>query len=107
MLAQASQQQMQQDPRAQTIQMVGMLVLMGVMFYFLLIRPQQKKAKDHANLLKSLKAGDKIVTSGGIVGIVISVKDKNVTLRSADTKLEVTKSAVAEVTERGGDNRES
>jgi preprotein translocase subunit YajC len=107
MLADAAQPQMQQDPRAQTVQMVGMLVLMGVMFYFLLIRPQQKKAKEHANLLKGLKPGDKIVTSGGIVGIVITVKDKYVTIRSADTKLEVTKPAVAEVTERGGDNRES
>lgn len=105
-LAQAAQQT-QPDPRAQTIQMVGMLVLMGVMFYFLMIRPQQKKAKQHAELLKSIKSGDKILTSGGIVGIVVTVKDKNVTIRSADTKLEVTKSAIAEITERGGQSSES
>jgi preprotein translocase subunit YajC len=104
-LAQAPQPT-QPDPRAQTIQMVGMLVLMGVMFYFLMIRPQQKKAKEHAALLKSIKSGDKILTSGGIVGIVVTVKEKVVTIRSADTKLEVTKSAIAEITERGGQSSE-
>ena len=107
-LAQApAGQQMQPDPRAQTIQMVGMLAVMGVMFYFLFIRPQQKKAKQHAELLKAIRAGDKILTSGGIVGIVVNVKEKVVTIRSADTKLEVTKSAIAEITERGGQSSES
>jgi preprotein translocase subunit YajC len=79
------------------------LVLIMVVFYFLLIRPQQKKAKDHAALLKTVRPGDKIVTSGGIVGIVLTVKEKTLTLRSADTKLEITKSAIAEITERSGD----
>lgn len=78
------------------------LVLMVVIFYFLLIRPQSKKAKEHAELLKSLKPGDKVFAAGGLVGVVVSVKDKTVTLRSADTKLEVLKSAISEVTERAG-----
>ena len=82
------------------LQMVGTFAVMGVMFYFVLIRPQQKKAKDHALLLKALRPGDKIVTSGGILGVVVSVKDKTVAIRSADTKLEVLKSAVSEITER-------
>ena len=72
-----------------------------------LIRPQQKKAKEHATLLKSIRSGDRIVTSGGVVGVVITVKEKTVTLRSADTKLEVLKSAVSEVSERGGETSES
>ena len=84
------------------------LILLMVVFYFVLIRPQQKKAKQHSELLKTVKAGDKIVTSGGIVGVVISVKDKGgVTIRSADAKLEITRSAIAEITERGGEKSES
>jgi preprotein translocase subunit YajC len=82
--------------------MVGMLALFGGMFYLMMIRPQQKKAKEHAALLNTLKPGDKIVTSGGIVGTVVSVKDKSVSIRSADTKLEVLKSSVSDVTERSG-----
>lgn len=74
-----------------------------VVFYFLLIRPQQKKAKDHAALLKTVRPGDKVVTSSGILGVVLTVKEKTLTLRSADTKLEITKSAIAEITERSGD----
>jgi len=76
------------------------LVLIMVVFYFILIRPQQKKAKDHAQLPKTLRPGDKVVTSGGVMGVIISVKEKSVSLRSADTKLEVLKSAVSEITER-------
>ena len=83
------------------------LVLLVVVFYFVLIRPQQKKAKDHANLLKAIRAGDKIVTSSGIVAVVVTVKDKTLSIRSADAKLEITKSAVAEITERSGESNES
>jgi preprotein translocase subunit YajC len=96
-----------QDPRAQMFTTVGMMVLMGVMFYFVLIRPQSKRAKEHANLLKTLKAGDRVVAGGGVVGVVIAVKERTVSLRSADTKLEVLKSAVTEITERGGESSES
>ena len=95
------------NPTAQMIQMVSMLALMGVVFYFLLIRPQQKKAKELQNLLSNLKSGDKIVTTSGIIGVVITVKDKTVSIRSADTKLEITKGAVAEITERSGDTSQS
>jgi len=83
------------------------LVLLVVVFYFVLIRPQQKKAKEHQQLLKTVKAGDKILTSGGILGVVITVKEKTVTIRSADTKLEITKSAIAEITERSGEADEA
>ena len=77
------------------------LVLLVVVFYVALIRPQQKKAKDHAGLLKSLRPGDKVLTSGGIVGTVVTVKEKTLTVRSADAKFEVAKSAISEITERG------
>ncbi len=92
----------QADPRAQMFSTVGMLVIMGVMFYFVLIRPQQKKQKEHAALLKSVKPGDRIVTTGGIVAVVITVKDKTLSVRSADAKFEITKAAIAEITERAG-----
>jgi preprotein translocase subunit YajC len=83
------------------------LVLLVVVFYFALIRPQQKKQKQQAELLKAVRAGDKIMTSSGIIGTIITVKDKSVTLRSADAKFEVAKSAIAEITERGGESSES
>ena len=83
------------------------LVLLVVVFYFALIRPQQKKAKDHAALLKAVRPGDKIVTASGIVAVVVTVKEKTLTIRSADAKLEVTKSAIAEITERSGEPSES
>src|SRR5881397_2094501 len=83
------------------------LVLLVVVFYFALIRPQQKKQKDHAQLLKTVRPGDKIVTTGGIVGVIVSVKEKTLSIRSADAKFEITKSAVAEITERTGEASES
>ena len=88
------------NPTGELVKMVGMLVLFGGMFYLMMIRPQQKKQKEHAALLTTLKPGDKIVTNGGILGTVVGVKDKTVSIRSADTKLEVLKSSVSEVTER-------
>jgi preprotein translocase subunit YajC len=86
--------------------LVPMLAILGV-FYFAMIRPQQKKAKDHAEMLKTVRAGDKVVTNGGIVGSVVTVKEKTLTLRSADAKMEVTKSAVTEILERAGQSEES
>jgi preprotein translocase subunit YajC len=83
------------------------LVLLVVVFYFALIRPQQKKQKEQAQLLKSVRPGDKILTASGIIGTVVSVKEKSISIRSADTKLEITKSAVSEITERSGESSES
>jgi preprotein translocase subunit YajC len=57
------------------------LVLIFVIFYFLLIRPQQKKAKEHKAMLESLKKGDKIVTSGGIYGVIEAVGTNTVTVK--------------------------
>lgn len=83
------------------------LVLMVFVFYFVFIRPQQKKAKEQERLLKGIKPGDKIVTSSGILGVVLSVKEKTVSIRSADTKLEILKSSVSQLTERAGEGSES
>lgn len=83
--------------KQQMITQIGMIVLMGVIFWVLLIRPQQKRAKEQAELLKNLKTGDQVTTSSGIVGVVQSVKEQTVTLRSGDAKFEILKSAVTDV----------
>src|SRR5437763_9845811 len=79
------------------------LLLMVFVFYFVFIRPQQRKAKAHDTLMKGIRSGDKVVTTSGIVGIVVGVKEKTISIRSADTKLEILKSAVTEITERSGE----
>jgi preprotein translocase subunit YajC len=83
------------------------LVLLVVVFYFALIRPQQKRQKQQAELLKAVRSGDRIVTNSGIMATVITVKEKSLMIRSADAKFEITKSAVAEITERSGESSES
>jgi len=83
------------------------MIVMVVIFYLVFIRPQQKKAKDHENLLKTLKKGDRILTTGGVVATVITVKEKSVSIRSDESKFEILKSAVAEVTERAGETSET
>lgn len=73
------------------------LILIAVIMYFMSIRPQQQRAKQMTRLLSSLKSGDKIITSSGIVGVVITVKDKSVSIRSADAKMEVTKESITQI----------
>lgn len=87
------------------LNMVFLMAIFGVMIYFLMIRPQSQQRKKLAQLLETLKSGDKIVTASGIVGIVTSVKDKTVLLRSMDAKMEVTKSSVTEILERDGETK--
>ena len=83
------------------------LFLLIFAFYFAILRPQQKRQKQHDTMMKSIKAGDKITTSGGIIGTVVTVKERSVSIRSADTKLEVLKSAIAEITEREAEPSQS
>jgi preprotein translocase subunit YajC len=97
----------QPNPTAQMMQMLGMFALLGVVFYFLMIRPQQAKAREHAALVQTIKPGDKILTSGGILGVIISVREKSVSIRSADAKLEILKSAVSEIVEKSASASES
>ena len=61
-----------------------MLILMGLVFYFLLIRPQQKKMKDHQNMVTSLKRGDEIVTQGGLIGKISKVNDDEIVVKLAE-----------------------
>jgi len=93
----------QPNPKGEMMKLIGMMLVMGLVMYFIMIRPQRQRQKQLEALLKSLRPGDKVLTSSGIVGVVISVKEKTVTLRSGETKLEVLKGAISEVTERSSD----
>lgn len=86
--------------------MVPLIVIMAV-FMYLQTRSQKKKAQEHQQMLAKMKSGDRVLTNAGIVGTVVAVKDKTVTIRTAgDTKLEFTKASVVEITS-GSDSSES
>jgi len=77
--------------------LVPMLLIFGV-FYLLLIRPQQKKQRQLQATIAELKAGDKVVTTGGVIGVITAVRDTSFLIRSADKSiLEIARSAVAGV----------
>ena len=77
------------------------LILIFVVFYFLLIRPQQKKQKAHREMLKNVGRGDEIVTSGGVVGKVVRTRDEQILLEIApDIRVKLMRTGVAEVVRR-------
>ena len=84
---------------------LGFLLMMGlffVIFYFMLIRPQSKRAKEHRTMLAALATGDEVVTSGGILGKVTEVGDNFVTVEVAEgVRLKVQKSQVAGLMPKG------
>ena len=74
------------------------LIFMFAIFYFLLIRPQQKKAKEHKALIDKLKKGDSVITAGGVHGKVTAVDDAIITLEIATgVNIKITKSYIASV----------
>lgn len=79
------------------------LILIFIIFYFLLIRPQKTKEKEHKKLVESLTKNDEVVTSGGIHATVVNVKDKTVVLRiDENVKIEVEKNCIAYVKKNPG-----
>ncbi len=75
-----------------------MMVAIFAIFYFLLIRPQQKKMKEHKKMVDDLKKGDRIVTGGGIYGVVEGVNPNTLTVKIAEgTKVKITRGSVAAV----------
>ena len=84
------------------------IIMMGclfVVFYFMLIRPQSQKQKQQQAMINAVKTGDKIVTVGGMHGLVANVKDTTILLKVADNvKVEIDKSAIAGVTKRTDDD---
>jgi preprotein translocase subunit YajC len=76
------------------------LILMFVIFYFLLIRPQQKKQKEHQEMIRSLKKGDRVMTNGGFYGRIVSLDESVVTVELADkVRVKVNRSYVAALTQ--------
>jgi preprotein translocase subunit YajC len=81
------------------------LVLIFVVFYFLLIRPQQKKMKDHKAMIEAVRRGDIVTTAGGIIGKVLKVQDDGIVqVEIAEgVKVKVLKGTIGEVRAKGGD----
>jgi len=78
------------------------LILMFAIFYFLLIRPQQKKAKAHRELLSALKKGDRVVSSGGLHGVITGMSDDIVTMEIAPKiRVKVSRASISGVASKG------
>lgn len=76
------------------------IVLIIVIFYVLLIRPQQKRQRQLQETIASLKTGDRVITNGGIIGVITAVRDTSFMIRSADkTILEIARTAIAGIDE--------
>jgi len=85
-------------PRGSAVGGLLPLILIFFVFYFLLIRPQQRKVREHQSLLNALKKGDEVITSGGIHGIITAIKGDVVDLKIAEgVKVVLSKSAIATV----------
>ena len=82
-----------------TLLTVGMLAVVGVLFYFFAIRPQKKQEKETANMRNNLQVGDEITTIGGIIGKVVSIKEETCVIETSrnGTKLRILKSAISRV----------
>jgi preprotein translocase subunit YajC len=81
------------------VQLLPIFLIVGV-FYFLLIRPQQKRQRQLQETIATLKIGDRVVTTGGIIGVITTVRDTSFIIRSADKSiLEIARTAVAGVDE--------
>ena len=79
--------------------LVPMLLIIAV-FYMLLIRPQQKRQRQLQETIAKLKTGDRIVTTGGVIGVITSIRDSSLLIRSADKSiLEIARSSVAGIDE--------
>ena len=84
------------------IQQFAPIVLLLVLFYFMLIRPQQKRAKDHMATLAGIKRNDTVVLSSGVIGKIVRVEDKEVGVEvSTGVTVKVVKSMIAEIRAKG------
>ena len=86
------------------VMMIGWLVIMVGLFYFMMIRPQQRKEKARKQLISNIKSGDRVIFGGGLVGIVANVKERLFVIKIADNmKVEVIKGAVTRVVQKDED----
>ena len=85
-----------------TLELILPLLLMFGIFYFLLIRPQQKKAKEHKNMVQALNKGDEIITNGGLLAKISDVDDNFLTCNISDNvEVKIQRHAVASVLPKG------
>ena len=83
------------------VQLLPIFLIIAV-FYFILIRPQQRRQKQLQETIASLKNGDRVITNGGIIGVITMVKESTFLIRSADkTILEVARTAIADIDHEG------
>ncbi len=75
------------------VQFVPLILMLGI-FWFLLIRPQQKRAKEHKSMLENLKKGDYIITSGGMIGRILELESDVVLLECGESKLRISRGAI-------------
>lgn len=84
--------------------MAGPLVIMMAIFYFMMIRPQQRKERERRAMLSNIKSGERVIFGGGILGLVTNVKENVLTVKVADnTKFEVLKASVTRVLQKDED----
>jgi preprotein translocase subunit YajC len=89
------------SPQEQMLHMVAILAITVGIFYFMIIRPQQKRQKETEAMLSSIRKGDRVLTTGGIYGVVVGTKDDVVVLKvSDDVKLEFSRASIVQVKER-------
>ncbi|MXW65417.1 MAG: preprotein translocase subunit YajC [Gemmatimonadales bacterium] len=81
------------NPAATMMMMFGFIAI----FYFIFFRPQRKQQKEHQEMVKNLKRGDKVSTIGGIVGEIVHLTNDIVTIKSGDTRVEVERSKIGRV----------
>jgi preprotein translocase subunit YajC len=84
-----------------SVMMIGYMVIIFALFYFMMIRPQAKKEKERKKLLESIKAGDRIMFCGGMIGSVASVKEQTCVVKIADNvKIEVARGAILRILDK-------
>jgi len=90
------------------LQILPLMIGMFAIMYFLIIRPQQKQRRERENLLRAIKKGDRVVTTGGLYGTVVGISEHTVTLKVADqVRLDFERSAIGRIVPVAGDKESS
>ena len=87
------------QPQGSLLTMILPLIILGVVFYFFMYRPQKKQDQEHQNMRNNLQVGDEITTIGGIIGKIVSIKEETMVIETTrgGTKIRLLKSAVRSV----------
>ena len=92
------------NPQVNPLMNLLPIVLIFIVFYFLLIRPQKKSQDDHKKMIEALKKNDEVITSGGIHGTITNVKDTTVTLKVDDNvKVEIQRNCITSIRRKASD----